>query len=124
MICLDTNHLIFALVAGSDEARRLLAWADAGERFCTSALAWYEFTCGPATAEQVAVVRNLLDEILPCDAASAEAAARLFNATGRRRNLRVDALIAASAIIRRVQLATRNRQEFSVFQAHGLRLAD
>lgn len=124
MICLDTSYLILGLVHGAREAQRIQAWAEAGERFCTSAIVWYEFTCGPADAAQVAAVRALLDEILPFDDLHAEEAARLFSATGRRRPLRVDAMIAAAALARGVPLATGNRADFAPFVEHGLRLLE
>ncbi len=122
MILLDTNYLILALVDGSEEAARILAWADAGERFCTTAVVWYEFCCGPVDRAQQAAIRGLLDEILPFDETQAELTARLFNAAGRPRRLRVDAMIAAAAIARGAPLATRNHADFTPFVAQGLRL--
>jgi predicted nucleic acid-binding protein len=46
----------------------------------------------------------------------------LFNATGRRRTLRFDAMIAATVLVWGAQLATNNRSDFAPFVAHGLRL--
>ncbi len=122
MICLDTNVLIMGLVAGSADAQRLLGWHDAGERFCASTIVWYEFVCGPVTDAQVAAIRALLVEIIPFDVALAEESARLFNAVGRPRQLRIDAIIAATAMTRRIPLATGNREHFAPFTAHGLQL--
>jgi len=48
--------------------------------------------------------------------------ARLYNAVGRIRRLRVDAMIAATAIASKVELATSNTTDFSVFKTHGLML--
>ena len=122
MICLDTNYLILGLVPDSREAVQLLAWSEAGEHFYTAALVWYEFLCGPVDSNQVAAMRSLLRQILPLDEPQAEEAARLFNAIGRRRNLRVDAIVAAAATSRQAPLATNNRQDFRHFEPHGLHL--
>ena len=124
VICLDTNYLIMGLVQGSREAERLLAWSETGEEFCVSSVVWYEFSCGPVGPKQIAAMRGLMREIVPFDAALAEDAAALFNASGRRRNLRVDAMIAATAMSRSVPLATRSRVDFAPFADHGLLLLD
>ena len=122
MICLDTNYLIMGLVENSREAERLLAWSDAGERFCASTIVWYEFACGPVAPKQLSAMRGLMDELVPFDDAQAQEAARLFNAVGRPRQLRVDAMIAAAAMSRAVPLATSNQDDFSPFIDHGLDL--
>jgi hypothetical protein len=49
-------------------------------------------------------------------------AARLFNAAGRKRTLRIDAMIASTAIVGGAELATNNRTDFNVFVPHGLKL--
>jgi len=46
----------------------------------------------------------------------------LFNQTGRCRQLRVDAMIAAAAISRNAPLATNNTTYFARFTPLGLRL--
>ncbi len=122
MICLDTHYLILGLVPGSHEANQLQAWSEAGERFYAPAAVWYEFLCGPVDTTQVSTMRALMQQILPLDEVQAEEAARLFNATGRRRSLRVDALIAASATTRQAPLATHNREDFKLFTPYGLEL--
>jgi predicted nucleic acid-binding protein len=122
VICLDTNYLILGLAPGSDESRRLIAWARAGEALIAPAVVWYEFLCGPVTPSQIAVARAFLQEIIAIDERCANEAARLFNAAGRTRRLRVDALIAGTAIARNVPLATGNRADFQLFVAQGLRL--
>ena len=110
------------LVAGSREARRLVEWNQAGEPLYAPMVVWYEFLCGPVDTAQVAAMKALLQRVHPFDEAQAEEAARLFNATGRRRQLRVDAMIAAAAISCQSPLATSNRQDFQPFTAHGLAL--
>jgi predicted nucleic acid-binding protein len=61
--------------------------------------------------------------IIPFAADQAQVAARLFNAAERPRRLRVDAMIAATAISRQAALATLNTADFKLFASHGLVLA-
>ena len=122
MICLDTNYLILGLVADSQEAKSLLRWADLDKTFCVSAIVWYEFLCGPITTEQKAAIKLLLQEIVPFDNAIAQTAAHLFNQIGRKRQLRVDSMIAATAISRNIPLATNNTDDFKDFVPFGLHL--
>lgn len=124
MILLDTNYLIRALVPDSPESSRIRAWIGEGEALCTTTVVWYEFLCGPVDDEAVDLVRAILDDrVLPFTADQATEAARLFNASGRRRHLRVDAMIASAAIVTGSALATDNAEDFSVFTALGLELA-
>ncbi|MEP6811036.1 MAG: PIN domain-containing protein [Chthoniobacterales bacterium] len=123
MICLDANYLIGGISEGRPESAHLQAWFEAGERFFTAAPAWYEFLCGPVTDEQIATMRAFLTGgILSFDPAQAEIAARLFNAVKRPRRLRVDAMIAAAAIVGGGRLATLNTEDFGHFVSHGLEL--
>jgi predicted nucleic acid-binding protein len=122
VICLDTNYLILGLVEESAEAQKLCAWSQSGETFCTTSTAWYEFLCGPVNATHVSTMRALLQSILPFTDQQAQEAARLFNATGRKRRLRVDAMIAAAATTHRVPLATSNQDDFADFVPLGLGL--
>ena len=123
MILLDTNYLIRALVPGTCEADQIERWIEGDETLCTTTIAWYEFLCGPADAEGVTVLRSLIDErIFPFTADQSAEAARLFNAAGRQRHLRVDSMIAATAIVVNASLATGNAGDFSAFTEHGLML--
>lgn len=122
MICLDTNYLIGGLVSGSREGKRLIAWAQAGEALITPMPAWYEFLCGPVTATQIGTMRAFLADIVPFDEPQALASAKLFNATGRKRALRVDAMIAATALVAQASLATQNQTDFAAFVSSGLKL--
>ncbi len=122
MICLDTNYLILGLVQGSPEAEELIAWSESGETFCTASTSWYEFLCGPVNASQVSTMRGVLQSILPFDDRQAQEAARLFNATGRKRQLRIDAMIASAATAHQVPLATNNQGDFAKFIPLGLEL--
>ncbi len=122
MICLDTNYLIMALVANSHEARSLLHWAEQGETFCVSTIVWYEFLCGPITAQQENAIKLMIKEIVPFDSAVAKSAAILFNQIGRKRKLRVDTMIAATAISRKIPFATHNTDDFMNFVPFELML--
>lgn len=122
MICLDTNYLIKGLEPGSKEAARMVAWYQAGEPMITAMPAWFEFLCGPLTELQEATIRAFLTEIVPFDEKQATESARLFNQAGRKRSLRVDAMIAGTALAANASLATDNRADFLPFVAHGLKL--
>lgn len=122
MICLDTSYLILGLIEGSREAEQLIEWTSAGESLITPMLAWFEFRCGPVAPAQVDTMRAFLDEIVSLDETQVAEAARLFNAVGRRRTLRVDALIASTAIVFGAPLATNDRDHFVAFARHGLQL--
>jgi predicted nucleic acid-binding protein len=122
MICLDTGYLIRSIELGSKEAEQLEEWHLRGERMVTPMPAWFEFICGPLTGEQEIVARAFLEDILPFGEREAREAARLFNAVHRKRTLRVDAMIAATAIVSEAPLATSNRADFEPFLAHGLQL--
>jgi predicted nucleic acid-binding protein len=120
MICLDTNYLIRGVIADSEESRELSDWAARDEHMVTSSVAWYEFLCGPIREVQVSVMRQIVMEVLPFNESHALLAADLFNVCGRKRALRVDVMIAATAIAAGARLATRNRADFSQFATTGL----
>ena len=124
MILLDTNYLIRALVEGTLEADRIGIWLDRGEELCTSVVCWYEFLSGPVDDAGVDLMRMVIDDrVLPFAADTAQEAARLYNAAGRMRRLRVDAMIAASAVMTASRLATGNEADFRPFVSAGLVLA-
>lgn len=75
------------------------AWLQEGETLCTSAGCWYELACGPVSAEALSVVEGLFrGGVLPLGRVEALEGARLWNTAGRARALRVDALIAGTAL--------------------------
>jgi predicted nucleic acid-binding protein len=124
VICLDTNYLILGLVAGSPEERQLRDWLAEGTRLVTPTVVWFEFLCGPVSTQQIEAMRACLHAIIPLSEAHTQLAAELFNAAGRRpdgiEGSRVDAMIAASAILADAPLATQNTADFEDFQAAGL----
>jgi len=123
MILLDTDYLIRALVPGSAETKRMQAWIGGHLDLCTSAIAWYEFCCGPVDDEGIRLIQGLIeDRIIPYTAAQACETARLFNAVGRLRHLRVDAMLAAAAITGGASFATANTMDFQAFVPFGLKL--
>lgn len=122
MIHLDTNVLI-ALPLLAKQRHALARRISKGEPVATSSLAWFEYVCGPvAEAEQHLVRAAIGGQILDVDEAIADRAAALFNHAGRKRSLRTDSLIAATAILAGAELASFNAQDFAPFTAHGLTL--
>lgn len=123
MILLDTNYLITSLVPKSLEAQQVKDWIRKGQELCTSSICWYEFLCGPVEDEGILLVSFLIRElVLPFTADQAKEASRLFNETGRKRHLRVYAMIAAAAIVSNSLLATDNQDDFGEFLPYGLKL--
>ncbi len=123
MIHLDTSFLIESLRAGSPESGRLEAWTQADETFAMSAVAWTEFLCGPLDPTAVSLAKVIVDRRVDYTARTADLAAQLFNATGRRRSSLADCMIAAAAIADGAPIATSNHRDFSRFEAQGLALA-
>jgi predicted nucleic acid-binding protein len=120
---LDTNYLIRMLVKGSLESEKIISWIQTGEELCSSSVCWYEFLCGPVDEPGIHTVFSILDgRIIPFTSDQAQESARLFNATGRKRRLRVDAMIAAAAILSNATLATDNLEDFSAFEKEGLKV--
>lgn len=125
MILLDTSYLILALVEDAKEAESIRVWLTEGQTLCTSAVVWYEFLCGPVDDKGVDLVRAILsDQVLPFTADQAAESARLYDAVGRQRHLRVDAMIASAAIVANAALATNDIEDFRAFTPSGLRLLD
>lgn len=123
MICLDTNYLIKVLLPGSAEAVAVFNWLRQGVILSASSVAWYEFVCGPVKASEIELVRSLLaGGVVSFGDAEAREAARLFNAVQRSRRFRVDAMIAATAMVTGATLATDNTVDFQAFVPHGLKL--
>ena len=123
MILLDTNILIRMLVPGSPAAQQVVGWIAERAELCTSAVCWYEFISGPVDSHGIDLVtQTIAGRIIPFTADQAQEASRLFNATGRLRRMRIDAMIAAAAIVSNAWLATANSADFQTFTSFGLRL--
>lgn len=120
---LDTNALIGVLDPDDALFDPLFAEIESGTGFATNSIAWHEFTRGPASPEDIALLAGILENrILPCTREDGEIAAMLFDRTGRRRASTADCLIAATALRLELRLVTRNLQDFEPFQAFGLQL--
>lgn len=122
MICLDTNYLIRALIPETSEALAMVEWLRSGVLLCIPAVAWYEFLCGSTEEEERLAFAMLKGGILPFTPTGAQVAASGFRSLNKPRRLRVDAMIAATAILAKAPLATNNRDDFEPFLAHGLEL--
>lgn len=122
MICLDSNYLILGLIHGSEESLELIEWYRQGERLVTPMPAWYEFLCGPVNDIQIETIRAFLAEIIPFGEIQAVKAAELFVLTRRKRRLKIDGMIAATAVCANAALATSNKSDFELFVKHGLKL--
>ena len=121
-IYLDSNYLILLAV---DEAvnERVGAWIVEGAVLKTSAMVWAEFCSGPVDKKILALVADIIAEIVPVDTTIVRAAAHLFQQTGRRPRSLPDCITAATAIADGAALATHNRTDFAPFVPHGLRIA-
>lgn len=123
MIHLDANVLMRLSVPGSSAATRLRSWLTAGEILGTSSPAWFDYVSGPATPQEVAHVRAiLLGGIADFSQAESELAADLFNLTGRKRSMKLDCMIAATALRNGGRLATSNISDFLLFGPQGLQV--
>lgn len=121
-IQLDTNVLIGLLTghAVRDQVQQIQL---EGGGFACSAVVWTEFLNGPADAPSVRLVESFLEgRILPFEREDAALAARLFNVTGRKRGLRFDCMVAASALRQGHPLLTLNHEDFEPFAKLGLNL--
>ncbi len=123
LIHLDTNALV-ALPVWAREGHPVIDRIEQGVRAEACALAWYEFLCGPVSAEHIELAHAVIEgRIAAVTENQARRAAQLFNDAGRARRLRTDALIAAAAMEAGAALATLNRADFEVFVPLGLALA-
>ena len=112
---LDTDFLVHALSRSGAERRLLLELADGGNDIEMSAVAWYEFTRGPRTPQQLALARSFLGEpgVVPFTQGLAEAAADVFRALGSPRKRAADIAIGVTAAVTGASLVTRNAKDFA-----------
>ncbi len=112
---LDTDFLVYALSQPGAERSRLLTLADSDAEIGMSAVAWYEFSRGPRTPEQLAVARSFLsdDGVIPLSEAMAAAAANVFRSLGSPRKRAADIAIGVTAAAVDAVLLTRNTADFA-----------
>jgi len=112
---LDTDFLIYALSEPGRERQRLLSIAGSEAEIEMSAVAWYEFSRGPRTPEQLAVARAFFaeDGIVPFSEDVAAEAADVFRRLGSPRRRAADVAIGVTAVLRDATLCTRNGRDFA-----------
>ena len=112
---LDTDFLVYALSAPGPERRRLRALAESDAEIRMSAIAWYEFSRGPRTPEQLAVARAFLGEsgVLAFTETVAAEAAEVFRRLGSPRKRAADVAIGVTAAAQEAVLLTRNARDFA-----------
>ena len=110
----DTDFLIYALAVPGPERRRLLRVAESGQALGMSAVAWYEFSRGPRTPEQLATARMLFaeDGISPFSEPLAAVTAEVFRRLGSQRRRAADIAIGVTAASHDATLMTRNARDF------------
>ena len=96
---LDTDFLVVALSRAGPERDRLFELAESEQDVQMSAVAWYEFSRGPRTPEQLAVARSFFfeDGIVPLSEELASAAAEVFRQLGSPRRRAADVAIGVTA---------------------------
>jgi predicted nucleic acid-binding protein len=112
---LDTDFLVYALSSAGSERRRLRALGDSDDEVRMSAVAWYEFSRGPRTPEQLAVARSFLGEdgVVPFSEGIAAESAEVFRRLGSPRKRAADVAIGVTAAADDAVLVTRNARDFA-----------
>ena len=122
MIHFDTDALIY-LPQRAREGHPVVDRVADGEPAAACAIAWYEYLCGPLAPGEAELAHAFLQgRVVAVTEDDAQLAARLFDATGRRRAHRTDTLIAACAIRARAAFVTLNVADFEPLVEHGLTL--
>ncbi len=122
MIHFDTNALV-ALPLWAHENHPAVQQVASGEPAAVCSVVWYEFLIGPIDTAEVNLAHAFLQgRVVVIDHEHAVLAAKLFNAAGRRRILKTDALIAAAAILADALFVTISITDFKPFVTLGLRL--
>ena len=109
------HSLVHALSGSSSDRRWLLEIAESGHLIEMSAVAWYEFSRGPRTPEQLATARAFFAAggIIPLSEQIAGAAAEVFRQLGSPRRRAADIVIGVTAAFRNATLLTRNASDFT-----------
>lgn len=115
IVHLDTDFLIYALGMAGPERQRLMELAESDRELGLSAVAWYEFSRGPRTPEQLATARSLFadDGVVPFSEPIAATAAEVFRQLGSPRRRAADIAIGVTATALGATLVTRNARDFA-----------
>lgn len=111
----DTDFLVYGVSSAGRERRRLLELVEEGRVIEISAVAWYEFSRGPRTPEQLAVARAFFAEggVVPLSEELASRAAETFRQLGSPRRRAADIAIGVTAVSRGASLLSFNDQDFT-----------
>ncbi len=112
---LDTDFLVVALSRSGPERSRLLELAGSESEIQISAIAWYEYSRGPRTPDQVAVARSFFfeDGIIPFSEDLAAITAEVFRNLGSPPRRAVDIAIGVAAASMGAVLLTLNPSDFA-----------
>jgi predicted nucleic acid-binding protein len=100
LVHLDTDFLVYALSVRGPERKKLDELARSEAEIEISAVAWYEFSRGPRTAEQLAVARSLFGN-------------EGIRSLGSPRRRAADIAIGVTAAAAGAALLTRNARDFA-----------
>lgn len=114
-IHLDTDFLVYALSTVGPERMRLTELAESDVEIQMSAVAWYEFSRGPRTPQQLAVARSFFfeDGVIPFSEELAAVSAEVFRSLGSPRRRAADVAIGVTAASMEASLLTRNTGDFA-----------
>ncbi len=112
---LDADVLVYALSVTGPERRRVVQLAESEAEIQMSAIAWYEFSRGPRTPEQLAVARSFFfeDGIVPFSEDLASISSEVFRSLGSPRKRTADIAIGVTAAAMDALLLTRNARDFA-----------
>jgi predicted nucleic acid-binding protein len=124
---LDAN-IIDGFLKGVDPAASLFERHLRSRTAATSAIVEFEVWCGlrreRTRAEFRKVLRGLRGRVFPLDSAAGRLAARLYQDLRQDIGGPGDYLIAATALLRKTPIITRNTRHFAIFTRYGLRVVD
>ena len=112
---LDTDFLVISLTAAGPQRRRLREISASGQAIEISAIAWYEFSRGPRTPDQLATARAFFTEdgIVPFSEQLASMSAEVFRQLGSPRRRAADIAIGVTAASRNAILMSLNARDFA-----------
>ena len=112
---LDTDFLVKAVSQAGPHRHKLLKLVDTDALLQMSAWAWYEFSRGPRTPEQLAVARTFFldDGSVPITENVVIRAAEQFRTLGSPRKRAADIFIGVAAVCFESVLLTDNHRDFA-----------